>query len=60
MLVVALSMLVILVVAGAVVVLAASSAKASDAPTHPWVQRVRAAVPELPVIREDEDLHLRR
>ncbi|MDT9593895.1 hypothetical protein RDV89_12500 [Nocardioides zeae] len=58
MLVIAVSLFVILLVAGGVVAVVASSSR--EAADHPLAQRVRNALPTLPVIREDEDVHLRR
>lgn len=58
MLVVAVSLFVILLVAGAVVAVVASSSQ--EAEGNPWAAKVRARIPALPVIREEEDLHLRR
>lgn len=58
MLVVSFALLLIVLVAGAVVAVVASSS--DEAEGNPWAQKVRNAVPQLPVIREDEDLHLRR
>ena len=60
MLVVWLSLFLILVVAGVVVAVAASTSAEAEESENRWVQRLRGSVSSLPVIREDEDIHLRR
>lgn len=60
MLFVVLAMIVILLIAAAVVVLASHDAGPEETERFPVVGRLRARVPALPVITEDEDLHLRR
>ncbi|MDQ1103102.1 putative membrane protein [Nocardioides zeae] len=60
MLVVWLSLFLVLVVAGAVVAVVASTSAEAQESENRWVQRLRGSVPSLPVIREDEDVHLRR
>ncbi|HEY1134203.1 MAG TPA: hypothetical protein VGE77_06465 [Nocardioides sp.] len=60
MLIVWISLLIVLIVAGAVVAVAASTSDEAQGSDNAWVQRLRGSVPSLPVIREDEDVHLRR
>lgn len=60
MLVVVLAMVLILVIAAAVVALASHDAGPEETERFPVVARLRSRVPALPVITEDEDLHLRR
>lgn len=58
MLIVALALFAILLLAGAVVAVVASGS--AEAAENPFAQKVRSAMPSLPVIHEDEDVHLRR
>lgn len=58
MLVIALFLFGIVLVAGVVVAVVASGS--DEAADNPFAQKVRNALPSLPVIREDEDVHLRR